>query len=192
MQATAISAPLRRSSLNRPGSISTPTSSARSGPCKPSCRSWRAQASGHIITVSSIGGVIGFPTGGTYTATKFAIEAMSEGLAAEVEAFGINVTILEPGHFTTGFGSSARSAPAIEVYNPIRQAIRASFKPEHFGDPEATSAALFQAVDADKPPLRLALGTGTITKFRSVYEARLSNWAQWETVTNAAQGRPGA
>lgn len=152
----------------------------------------RAQASGHIITVSSIGGVIGFPTGGTYTATKFAIEAMSEGLAAEVEAFGINVTILEPGHFTTGFGSSARSAPAIEVYNPIRQAIRASFKPEDFGDPEATSAALFQAVDADKPPLRLALGTGTITKFRSVYEARLSNWAQWETVTNAAQGRPGA
>lgn len=152
----------------------------------------RAQASGHIITVSSIGGVIGFPTGGTYTATKFAIEAMSEGLAAEVAAFGINITILEPGHFTTGFGSSARSAPAIEVYNPIRQAIRASFKPEHFGDPEATSAALFQAVDADKPPLRLALGTGTITKFRSVYEARLSNWAQWETVTNAAQGRPGA
>jgi short-subunit dehydrogenase len=61
----------------------------------------RAQASGHIITVSSIGGVIGFPTGGTYTATKFAVEAISEGLASEVAAFGIKVTILEPGHFTT-------------------------------------------------------------------------------------------
>jgi len=152
----------------------------------------RAQASGHIITVSSIGGVIGFPTGGTYTATKFAVEAISEGLAGEVAAFGIKVTILEPGHFTTGFGSSARSAPAIDIYNPIRQAIRASFKPEDFGDPEATSAALFQAVDADQPPLRLALGTGTIVKFKSVYEARLKNWGEWEAVTYAAQGRPDA
>jgi len=152
----------------------------------------RAQASGHIITVSSIGGVIGFPTGGTYTATKFAVEAMSEGLAAEVAALGIKVTILEPGHFTTGFGSAARSAPAIDVYNPIRQAIRASFKPEDFGDPAATSKALFEVVDADQPPLRLALGTGTVTKFKSVYEGRLNNWSKWEAVSNAAQGNLGA
>lgn len=148
----------------------------------------RQQASGHIVTVSSIGGVIGFPTGGTYTATKFAVEALSEGLAAEVAALGIKVTILEPGHFTTGFGSAAQSAPAIDVYNPIRHAIRASFKPEDFGDPAATSAALFNAVDADEPPLRLALGTGTVTKFKSVYEGRLNNWNKWEAVSNAAQG----
>jgi len=152
----------------------------------------RAQAGGHIVTVSSIGGVIGFPTGGTYTATKFAVEAMSEGLAAEVAAFGIKVTILEPGHFTTGFGSAARSAPAIDVYNPIRQVIRASFKPEDFGDPAATSKALFEAVDADQPPLRLALGTGTVVKFKSVYEGRVNNWNKWEAVSNAAQGNFGA
>ena len=148
----------------------------------------RAQASGHILTVSSIGGVIAFPTGGTYTATKFAVEAMSEALAAEVAAFGIKVTIIEPGHFTTGFRAAVQSPPVIDVYNTIRHAIRSSFKPEDFGDPAATAAAIFEAVDADEPPLRLVLGSTTISKFKAVYQARLSNWDKWEAVSNAAQG----
>jgi len=148
----------------------------------------RAQGSGHILTVSSIGGVIGFPTGGTYTATKFAVEAMSEALAAEVAAFGIKVTIIEPGHFTTGFRAAVQSPPAIDAYNTIRQAIRSSFKPEDFGDPAATAAAIFKAVDADEPPLRLVLGSTTIAKFKAVYQSRLSNWEKWEAVSNAAQG----
>ena len=152
----------------------------------------RAQTSGHILTVSSIGGVIAFPTGGTYTATKFAVEAMSEALAAEVAAFGIKVTIIEPGHFNTGFRAAVQSPPAIDVYNPIRQAIRSSFKPEDFGDPKATSAAIFKAVDADEPPLRLVLGSTTIAKFKAVYQARLSNWDKWEAVSNAAHGEPHA
>jgi NAD(P)-dependent dehydrogenase (short-subunit alcohol dehydrogenase family) len=150
----------------------------------------RAQASGHILTVSSIGGVIGFPTGGTYPATKFAVEAISEALAAEVAAFGIKVTIIEPGHFTTGFRAAVQSPPAIDVYNPMRQAIRSSFKPEDFGNPAATAAAIFKAVDADEPPLRLVLGSTTIAKFKAVYQARLSNWEKWEQVSNAAQGNP--
>ena len=154
----------------------------------------RAQASGHILTVSSIGGIIGFPTGGTYPATKFAVEAMSEALAAEVAGFGIKVTIIEPGHFTTGFRAAVQSPPAIDVYNPIRQAIRASFKPEDFGDPAASAAAIFSAVDATEPPLRLPLGStsSTIAKFKAVYAARLNNWDKWEDVSNAAHGKPPA
>ncbi|WP_414450016.1 oxidoreductase [Burkholderia sp. 22PA0099] len=148
----------------------------------------RAQRSGHLLTVSSIGGVIAFPTGGTYTATKFAVEAISEALAAEVAEFGIKVTILEPGHFTTGFRAAVQSPPAIDVYNPIRQAIRSSFKPEDFGDPAATAAAIFKAVDADEPPLRLVLGSTTIAKFKAAYQARLGNWDKWEAVSNSAQG----
>ena len=148
----------------------------------------RAQGSGHVLTVSSIGGVIAFPTGGTYTATKFAVEAMSEALAAEVAAFGIKVTIIEPGHFTTGFRAAVQSPPAIDVYNPIRQAIRSSFKPEDFGNPVATAAAILKAVDAKEPPLRLVLGSTTIAKFKAVYQARLSNWEKWEAVSNEAQG----
>ena len=151
----------------------------------------RAQGTGHILTVSSIGGIIGFPTGGSYTASKFAIEAMSEALAGEVAAFGIKVTILEPGHFSTEFRAGVQSPPALEPYNPIRQAIRSSFKPEDFGDPSATAAAIFSAVDAPEPPLRLALGltSTTIAKFKAVYAARISNWDKWEAVSNAAQGK---
>ena len=151
----------------------------------------RAQAGGHLLTVSSIGGVIGFPTGGTYPATKFAVEAISEALAAEVAGFGIKVTIIEPGHFTTGFRAAVQSPPAIDVYNPMRQAIRSSFKPEDFGDPMATAAAILSAVDAKEPPLRLVLGSTstTIAKFKAVYAARLNNWDKWEAVSNAAQGR---
>jgi NADP-dependent 3-hydroxy acid dehydrogenase YdfG len=150
----------------------------------------RAQASGHVLTVSSIGGVIGFPTGGTYTATKFAIEAMSEALAAEVAAFGIKVTIIEPGSFSTEFRSSVQFAPIIDAYDPIRQAVRSAFKPEDSGDPQATAAAIFEVVDADEPPLRLVLGSSTIAKFKAIYEARLSNWNKWEAISNAAQGTP--
>ena len=148
----------------------------------------RAQGSGHVLTVSSIGGIVSFPTGGTYTATKFAVEAMSEALAGEMAAFGVKVTIIEPGHFTTGFRSAVKSPPAIDAYDPIRQAVRSSFKPEDFGDPTATSAAIFAAVDADQPPLRLVLGATTIAKFRAAYEARLTNWSHWEPISNAAHG----
>ncbi len=154
----------------------------------------RAQGSGHFLTVSSIGGIIGFPTGGSYTASKFVVEAMSEALAGEVAAFGIKVTIIEPGHFTTEFRAGVKSPPAIDAYNPVRQAIRSSFKPSDFGDPLATAAAILSVVDAEQPPLRLALGSSstTIAKFKAVYQARLSNWDKWESVSNAAQGSPRA
>ncbi len=153
----------------------------------------RAQASGHIPNgVEHRVAIIGFPTGGTYPATKFSVEAISEALAAEVAGFGIRVTIIEPGHFTTGFRAAVKSPPAIDVYNPVRQAIRSSFKPEDFGDPTATAAAIFSAVDAKEPPLRLALGStsSTTAKFKAVYAARLNNWEEWEAVSNAAHGQP--
>ena len=148
----------------------------------------RAQGSGHVLTVSSIGGVVGFPTGGSYTASKFVIEAMSEALAGEVAPFGIKVTILEPGHFSTEFRAGVKSPPAIAAYDPVRQAVRSSFKPGDFGDPAATAAAILEAVDAKEPPLRLVLGSTTIAKFRAVYASRLANWDKWEAVSNAAQG----
>jgi NAD(P)-dependent dehydrogenase (short-subunit alcohol dehydrogenase family) len=150
----------------------------------------RAQGSGHILTVSSIGGLIGFPTGGSYTASKFVVEALSEALAGEVAAFGIKVTIIEPDHFATGFGASVRMPPPLAAYDPVRTAVRASFKPEDVGDPAATTAAIFAAVDAQEPPLRLVLGAKMIDKLRAVQASRMDNWARWEAVSNAAQGRP--
>jgi NAD(P)-dependent dehydrogenase (short-subunit alcohol dehydrogenase family) len=148
----------------------------------------RAQKSGHILTVSSIGGVIGFPTGGIYVATKFAIEGMTEALAGEVANFGIKVTIIEPGSFTTGFRSSMKTAPALAEYAPVRQAVLSAFKPEMAGDPEATAAAILKVVDAETPPLRLLLGTGPLPMIKKLYEGRLNTWDQWAEVSNAAQG----
>jgi NAD(P)-dependent dehydrogenase (short-subunit alcohol dehydrogenase family) len=148
----------------------------------------RARGSGHILTVSSIGGIIGFPTWGSYTASKFAVEAMSEALAGEVAPFGIKVRIVEPGQFDTSFQSAVQRPPVIEAYDPIRQAIRSSFKSREVGDPAATAAAIFEAVDAVEPPLRLVLDSSTIPKVRTVYAKRLSNWEKWEAVSYAAQG----
>ncbi len=148
----------------------------------------RAQKGGHIITVSSIGGVIGFPTGGIYTSTKFAVEAFSEALAGEVAGFGIKVTILEPGSFKTGFRDSAKFVPPAAEYDGVRKAVFARFKPELAGDPAATGDAILKLVDSDTPPLRLILGTGTLQMFRQTYASRLETWEKWEAVSNAAQG----
>ncbi|MFJ3673505.1 SDR family NAD(P)-dependent oxidoreductase [Streptomyces sp. NPDC090106] len=89
----------------------------------------RAQGSGHILTVSSIGGIASLPTGGSYVATKFAVEAMSEALAGEAAAHGIKVTIIEPGSYTTGFRGATKAAPAMEEYDAVRKAVYASFDP---------------------------------------------------------------
>jgi NAD(P)-dependent dehydrogenase (short-subunit alcohol dehydrogenase family) len=152
----------------------------------------RAQHSGHILTVSSIGGVVGFPTGGIYVATKFAVEGMSEALAGEVAGFGIKVTIIEPGSFATEFRSSMKTPPAMAEYEPVRQAILSAFKPEMSGDPQATAAAILKVVDTDNPPLRLLLGTGPLPMIKKLYEGRLNTWDQWAEVSNAAQGHRAA
>ncbi|KGT94113.1 short-chain dehydrogenase [Erwinia typographi] len=148
----------------------------------------RKQKSGHILTVSSIGGVLSFPTGGIYTATKFAVEALTEALAGEVAGLGIKVTIIEPGSFATGFGASTKSAPGMEIYDPVRNAIRGSFKPSDIGEPSATTAAIMSLVDANAPPLRLILGATTLPKFTAAYESRLAEWNAWKEVSIAAHG----
>ncbi|WBU38803.1 SDR family NAD(P)-dependent oxidoreductase [Homoserinibacter sp. YIM 151385] len=147
----------------------------------------RAQGGGHILTVSSIGGIASFPTGGAYVASKFAVEAMSEALAVEVAAQRIKVTIVEPGSYSTGFRSATRSAPAMEVYNPIREAIRGSFDPARTGDAAATAPAILSVVDAENPPLRLLLGDWLLDQMTDVYAARITTWKDWAEVSNAAQ-----
>jgi NAD(P)-dependent dehydrogenase (short-subunit alcohol dehydrogenase family) len=148
----------------------------------------RKQRSGHILTVSSIGGVVAFPTGGSYTATKWAIEALSEALAGEVAGFGIKVTIIEPGSFATDFRGSLKIAPAIAEYAPVHEAVLAGFRPDQSGNPSATAAAILKVVDAPQPPLRLLLGSGPLPLIKKVYAARLDNWDSWSNVSNEAQG----
>jgi NAD(P)-dependent dehydrogenase (short-subunit alcohol dehydrogenase family) len=149
----------------------------------------RAQGHGHILTVSSIGGVVSFPTGGIYVATKHAVEALSEALAGEVAGFGIKVTIIEPGSFATDFRASVDRAPAMADYDGVRTAVMANFRPEQSGDPQATADAILKVVDAEVPPLRLLLGTGPLPLIRQVYDRRLALWEEWAEVSTAAQGQ---
>ena len=148
----------------------------------------RAQRRGHVLTMSSIGGVASFPSGGIYLATKFAVEALSEALAGEVAGFGLKVTIIEPGAFKTDFRASMKSAPTMAEYDPVRSALEASFKPEMMGDPAATAAAIFQVVDAEEPPLRLLLGSWLLPMLKNIYQGRIETWEKWADVSNAAQG----
>lgn len=148
----------------------------------------RAQGNGHILTLSSIGGIVSSPTGGTYLATKFAIEAISEALAGEVAGFGIKVTIIEPGAFATGFLSAMQAAPSMPEYNAAREAVHSSFSHDMIGDPKATVAAILELVNSDEPPLRLILGSWVLPMVKKVYQERIDIWEKWADVLNAAQG----
>jgi NAD(P)-dependent dehydrogenase (short-subunit alcohol dehydrogenase family) len=150
----------------------------------------RKQGSGHILGVSSGLGITSLPLIGFYCATKWAVEAMHEALAHEVRAFGIKVTLVEPGAFATDFGKSARVADVLEPYADFRAQVMARLANLERGDPHATADAVLKLVDTENPPLRLGLGTTILPRARAAYAERIAIWEGWEDVANAAQGRP--
>jgi len=151
----------------------------------------REQGSGHILQVSSIGGVTAFANIGMYHASKWALEGISQALAQEVKGFGINVTLIEPGGFSTDWGgSSARHTTPIAAYDLAReenQRFRAE-RSRRPGDPFATRAAVLKLVDADTPPLRVFFGDGPLALVTADYESRLKTWREWEPLSLEAQG----
>lgn len=142
----------------------------------------RAQGDGHLITVTSEGGVRAYPGLGAYHASKWAVEGLTQSMAQEVRDLGIRVTNVEPGPYTTGWldVGSRRSTP-LAVYDPMRQ------KPTNFepGDPAATSEALFAVVDADEPPFRIFFGR-SFEAVRADYTAQIAEWERWQNVALAA------
>lgn len=152
----------------------------------------REQGSGHIVSVSSVVGLVAYPVTGAYNMTKWAVEALHEALAPEVKPFGIKVTMLEPGAYATDFGSatSLTVATGLDAYADLRRQLFASSATRSFGNPAATVPAVFAIVDAEEPPLRLFLGTEGPPVIRAAYAARLAEWEAWEEVSNAAQGTP--
>jgi NAD(P)-dependent dehydrogenase (short-subunit alcohol dehydrogenase family) len=149
----------------------------------------REQKSGHIIQVSSIGGVNAFPTIGMYHASKWALEGFSQSLAAEVAPMGIFVTLVEPGGYATDWGgASAIRATPLPAYDAARAAI-ASFRSGNVpGDPDATGAAILKIVDAEKPPLRIFFGSGGLPMTKAEYARRIETWEKWNDLSIAAQG----
>jgi NAD(P)-dependent dehydrogenase (short-subunit alcohol dehydrogenase family) len=149
----------------------------------------REQRSGHIIQVSSIGGIAAFAGIGLYHASKWGLEGFSEALAQEVAEFGIHVTLVEPGGFDTDWrGSSAVRAEPIEAYEDARRqtADRRSQLPQ--GRTDATGAAILQIVDAEDPPLRVFFGAPPLQIAKERYAQRLKTWEEWNDLSVAAQG----
>lgn len=150
----------------------------------------REQGSGHIIQVSSVGGVSAFPTVGIYHASKWALEGLSQSLAQEVAEFGIKVTLVEPGGFATDWGgSSARHAEQKPEYDGVRE--RAANRPSRRGtpgDPTATREPILTLVDADEPPLRVFFGEAPLGIVTADYESRLATWNEWQPLSVAAHG----
>src|SRR6185437_317769 len=150
----------------------------------------RKQGSGHIVGVSSGLGITAIPLMGFYCATKWAVEALHESLAQEVKAFGIKVTLVEPGAYATDFAKAAKISDGMKTYEGLRKQVLAYIADVERGDPEATREAILKLVDAENPPLRLGLGTSILPRARAAYAERLKTWEAWENVSNAAMGEP--
>jgi NAD(P)-dependent dehydrogenase (short-subunit alcohol dehydrogenase family) len=151
----------------------------------------RAQGSGHIIQVSSIGGISAFPIVGLYHASKWALEGFSQALSQEVATFGIHVTLIEPGGFSTDWGGSSavHSAPNPD-YDGLRDAVMQGRRTRMAspGDPAASAGAILRIVDADEPPLRVFFGTAPLGIAKADYANRIETWEKWNDVSIEAQG----
>ena len=150
----------------------------------------RKQGGGHILGTSSNLGHVTLPVIGYYCSSKWAFEAIHESLAAEVKAFGIKVTIIEPGAYATEFGSqeSLKFAAGLDIYQDYKTHFFDSLRGMERGDPNATAEAIFTIVDAENPPLRINLGSNNLPWLRTAYAERLATWEEWDAVSSAAQG----
>jgi len=151
----------------------------------------RKQRSGHILNISSIGGLIGGQGIGMYNATKFAVEGLSEALVAELAPLGIHVTVIEPGPFRTDFlgRSGVIAKTRISDYDNTAGNMRKYFSEndgKQKGDPLRAVQAMIQVVESPNPPLHLLLGVSALQRMR----AKLDVWQQeisaWEKVTAGA------
>jgi len=149
----------------------------------------REQGNGHILQISSTGGIGAFPTLGGYNASKWALEALSDALSQEVAGTGIVVTLVEPSGFATEWsGPSAVHSKPLPQYDPARAQMDEYHCTTVAGDPSAAGRAVLEIVDAERPPLRVLLGAGMGEFIEDLYERRLATWRQWRAVTEQAAG----
>ncbi|MBB4220034.1 oxidoreductase [Variovorax sp. 375MFSha3.1] len=149
----------------------------------------RAQKSGAIVNISSLGGQLSFAGFSAYSASKFALEGASEALAQEVAPFGIKVLIVEPGQFRTQLaGSGMRHMPVIEAYQPVVGATREFAHSMHntqAGDPRKAAVAIAKALEAEHTPLRLQLGGDSVDAVRAHAQALLKDMEAWEALSRS-------
>jgi NAD(P)-dependent dehydrogenase (short-subunit alcohol dehydrogenase family) len=149
----------------------------------------RRQGSGAVVQISSMGGQVTMPGFGAYCAAKFALEGLSEALAAEVAPFGVRVLIVEPGAFRTEFGGQRmhRSAQigAYEVSTGSTRAAVDAMDGRQPGDPAKAARAILEVLDSDDPPLRLALGHDAVDSIRGRNERLRAELDRWEKLSRS-------
>ena len=151
----------------------------------------RERRGGHIVNITSIGGLLGNPGSGYYNATKFAVEGLSAALAKEVEPLGIHVTAVEPGPFRTDWAgrSLKRAARSIDDYAQTVEARIAEVSRNSGtqpGDPVRAAEAIIQLVESPEPPGNLVLGRNALVRLRERIGQLNGALDQWEEVTLGA------
>jgi NAD(P)-dependent dehydrogenase (short-subunit alcohol dehydrogenase family) len=153
----------------------------------------RAQGAGRLLQVSSVAGIATGPTAGLYSASKFALEGMSEALAQELAPFGVHVTIVEPGGYWTDlYRRGLHHAQPLDAYAAFRA------EPDPGGsdaeppaatdsDPRQAAPALLTLVDSDDPPLRLVLGSAVLDAMIANHRERIATWERWQDVSRSAE-----
>ena len=152
--------------------------------------SMRKRRRGHIINITSMAGYIGLPGIAYYTASKFALEGISDVLAREVAPFGVTVTAVAPGSFRTDWAgrSMVRSPRSVEDYdalfNPVRKA-REDKSGRQNGDPDKAAAVIMDLVTLDEPPVHLLLGSDAVSLVKPALRTALDQIDIWEEVSRS-------
>ena len=151
----------------------------------------RAQRSGHVLNLSSIGGYMASAGWGLYCATKFAVEGITEALAQELAPLGVRATVVEPGYFRTEFldGSSLQRAGRTiadyaDTVGQLRERATALNKQQP-GDPERLARALVELVAAEDPPVRLPLGKDTVAWIEAKHARVAGELATWRALAES-------
>ncbi len=148
----------------------------------------RARRSGAIVQLSSMGGQLSFAGFGAYSATKFALEGLSEALADELRPLGIKVLIVEPGAFRTGLFGNASTSGQIDDYDSTSGETRrmvATGDGTQPGDPAKAAEAVIAALEAEHTPLRLPLGDDSVDALLAHLESVRTEIATWEKTARA-------
>ncbi len=150
----------------------------------------RARRHGFIINIASVGGVTGHAGSGYYSATKFAVEGLSEALAQEVEPLGIHVLIVEPGPFRTNFGSAVKQSPNIiaDYENSAGRHRRETIERSgtQAGDPARAAEAVIKALQSSTPPRHLILGRAGFDNVENQLRSLLQEADLWKATSLGA------
>jgi NAD(P)-dependent dehydrogenase (short-subunit alcohol dehydrogenase family) len=151
----------------------------------------RVRRSGHVVNISSIGGIVTYPGVGYYHMVKFGVEAMSETLAKELSPLGIAVTVVAPGAFRTGFrgpDSMKQADTVIDDYAETAGKARAGTWAGHgrqAGDPVRGARAIIRAVEAERPPVHLLIGGDALDQLRAKLNEMRAETDAWEDTTRS-------